>query len=64
MALPSVVGRAVHIKFHPRPHNLSESIDVLKVLERYGQVEYFRQLQVRSKFLYDYKITCYGASNS
>ena len=52
MALPSIAGRAIHVKFNPRPHNLSESTDILKILERYGQVDYFRQLQVRYMFCF------------
>ncbi|KAL9118102.1 MAG: hypothetical protein Q9187_005356 [Circinaria calcarea] len=40
-----VAGRAVHIKIHPRPRNLAESRQVLRVLERYGEVVMFKHLK-------------------
>ncbi|MCJ1301284.1 hypothetical protein MMC08_004083 [Hypocenomyce scalaris] len=33
-----IAGRAVHIKIHPRPRNIFESRQVLRVLERFGEV--------------------------
>lgn len=48
--LPSyarTVGRAVHVKIHPRPRNLSESREVLRVLQQYGEVVMYKHLRVR-----------------
>lgn len=42
----AVAGRAVHIKIHPRPRNISESRQVLRVLERYGEVVMYKHLKV------------------
>ena len=42
----AVAGRAVHIKIHPRPRNLAESRQVVRVLERYGEVVMFKHLKV------------------
>ena len=36
-------GRAVHIKIHPRPSNLAESRELLRVLQQqYGEIEMYR----------------------
>ncbi|KAI9719317.1 MAG: hypothetical protein M1812_003647 [Candelaria pacifica] len=40
-----VAGRAVHIKVHPRPRNLDECREILRVLERYGEVVMFKNLR-------------------
>ncbi|KAI9705948.1 MAG: hypothetical protein M1836_005354 [Candelina mexicana] len=40
-----LAGRAVHIKVHPRPRNLDESREVLRVLEKYGKVVMFKNLR-------------------
>lgn len=42
-----IAGRAVHIKIHPRPGNISESRQILRVLERYGEVVMYKHLKVR-----------------
>ena len=42
------LGRAVHVKIHPRPRSLNESRDVLRVLERFGEVAVFKHLKVPS----------------
>ncbi|MCJ1361737.1 hypothetical protein MMC16_000837 [Acarospora aff. strigata] len=44
-AVTSLAGRAVHIKIHPRPQNLSESRQILRVLERFGEVAMFKNLR-------------------
>ena len=42
----SLVGRAVHIKIYPRPRTITESREVLHILERYGEVTMYRNLKV------------------
>ncbi|MCJ1396544.1 hypothetical protein MMC18_009435 [Xylographa bjoerkii] len=44
-AAKSLVGRAVHIKIHPRPRTVQESREVLRVLEQYGEVTMFKNLK-------------------
>ncbi len=39
------ISSAVHIKIHPRPRNLAESREVLRVLQRYGEVVMFKRLK-------------------
>ena len=46
-AYANTVGRAVHIKIHPRPRNLNESREVLRVLQHYGEVVMYKHLKVR-----------------
>lgn len=45
-AYARTVGRAVHVKIHPRPRNLSESREVLRVLQQYGEVIMYKHLKV------------------
>lgn len=45
-AYARTVGRAVHIKIHPRPGNLAESSEVLRVLQQYGEVVMYKHLKV------------------
>lgn len=45
-AATSLAGRAVHIKIHPRPRNLHESRQILRVLERFGEVVMYKNLRV------------------
>lgn len=40
------LGRAVHVKIQPRPANLAEGREVLRILERFGEVVYFKNLRV------------------
>lgn len=47
-AYAKTAGRAVHVKIHPRPRNLSESREVLRVLQQYGDVVMYKHLKVRS----------------
>ncbi|MCJ1245899.1 hypothetical protein MMC30_003103 [Trapelia coarctata] len=41
----AVAGRAVHIKIHPRPRNITESREILRVLQQYGEVMVFKNLK-------------------
>jgi len=45
-AYARTAGRAVHIKIHPRPLNLSESRQVLRTLEEYGEITMYKHLKV------------------
>ncbi|KAI9872220.1 MAG: hypothetical protein M1830_001899 [Pleopsidium flavum] len=40
-----LAGRAVHIKIHPRPRNLYESRQILRILERFGEVVMYKNLR-------------------
>jgi len=40
------VSGAVHIKIHPRPRNLAESREVLRVLQQYGEIVVYKHLKV------------------
>ena len=44
-------GRAVHIKIQPRPLNVGESRQILRTLERYGEVVMYKHLKVGLSFL-------------
>lgn len=46
----SVTTRAVHVKIAPRPRNIRESREVLRVLKSFGEVASFRNLRVRWLF--------------
>lgn len=41
-----VIKEAVHVKIHPRPRNLAESREVLRILQRYGEVAVYKHLKV------------------
>ena len=41
-------GRAVHVKIQPRPRNLSESREILRVLQQYGEIAMYKHLKVHS----------------
>lgn len=43
----AAAGRAVHIKIHPRPRNITESREILRVLQSYGEVTMFKNLKVQ-----------------
>lgn len=47
-AYARIAGRAVHVKIHPRPRNLGESREVLRVLQQYGNVIMYKHLKVCS----------------
>lgn len=47
-ALRSAAARAVHLKVYPRPASLSESRELLSVLQQFGEVTMFKSLR------YDY----------
>ncbi|KAL2042183.1 hypothetical protein N7G274_005371 [Stereocaulon virgatum] len=44
-AYARTAGRAVHVKIHPRPRNLGESREVLRVLQQYGDVTMYKHLK-------------------
>lgn len=44
-----IADSAVHIRIHPRPQNLAESRQVLRVLEQFGEVVMYRHLKVRTR---------------
>ncbi len=45
-AARNVAARSIHIKMHPTARSFSEQREVLRVLERFGEVEMFRSLKV------------------
>lgn len=45
-SLRGLTGQAVHVKIHPRPRNLAESREVLRVLQQYGEVVMYKHLKV------------------
>ena len=47
-AYARTAGRAVHVKIYPRPRNLGESREVLRVLQQYGDVIMYKHLKVCS----------------
>jgi hypothetical protein len=54
MAIVRKVGRqllatrSVHLDIHPRPANLSESREVLRVLQGFGAIDIYKTLAVRN----------------
>lgn len=45
-SLKTLTGSTVHVKIHPRPRNLAESREVLRVLQQYGEVVMYKHLKV------------------
>lgn len=43
-----LTNKSVHLSIKPRPANLSESREVLKVVESFGEVVFFKNLRVSS----------------
>lgn len=43
----SLTSGAVHIRVFPRPRNLAESREILKALEKYGEISMYKHLKVR-----------------
>lgn len=41
-----LANKSVHLSIRPRPANLSESREVLKVVESFGEVAFFKNLRV------------------
>ena len=41
-----LAGGAVHVRVYPRPRNLAESREILRVLEGYGEVVMYKHLKV------------------
>ena len=50
--LQGVVKEAVHVKIYPRPRNLAESREVLRVLQQYGEIAMYKHLKVSSAFCF------------
>ena len=46
-AYAKTAGRAVHVKIYPQPQDVAESREVLRVLQRYGEVIMYKHLKVR-----------------
>lgn len=44
--LQGVIKEAVHVKIYPRPRNLAESREVLRILQQYGEVAMYKHLKV------------------
>ncbi|MCJ1470882.1 hypothetical protein MMC07_009529 [Pseudocyphellaria aurata] len=44
-SLKILTGNTVHVKIHPRPRNLAESREVLRVLQQYGEVVMYKHLK-------------------
>jgi hypothetical protein len=38
-------GRAVHLRITPRPSNISDSREILRLVSQFGEVEYFKNLK-------------------
>lgn len=38
-------NRAVHLRITPRPSNISESREILRLISKFGEVEYFKNLK-------------------
>lgn len=54
-SLRGLTAQAVHVKIHPRPRNLAESREILRVLQQYGEVVVYKHLKVSfvSQLLYE-----------
>lgn len=44
----STAGRSVYLKVQPRPRSITDTKRVLEVLRKYGEVEMFKHLKVRT----------------
>ncbi|EME82763.1 uncharacterized protein MYCFIDRAFT_153524, partial [Pseudocercospora fijiensis CIRAD86] len=44
----STAARAVHLRISPRPSNLGESREILRLISQFGEVEYFKNLKYDS----------------
>ncbi|KAF2767014.1 hypothetical protein EJ03DRAFT_163168 [Teratosphaeria nubilosa] len=41
----STVNRAVHLKITPRPSNIGESREIMRLLSQFGEIEHYRSLK-------------------
>lgn len=41
----STAGRAVHLRITPRPSNITDSREILRLVSQFGEVEYFKNLK-------------------
>jgi hypothetical protein len=46
-AARNLASRTIHIKIHPTARSFPERREVLRVIERFGEVEMFKSLKVR-----------------
>lgn len=46
-AAATLSSRSVHLRIAPRPANLSESREILRVLQRFGDINTYKHLRVR-----------------
>ncbi len=44
-----LANRALHLKIYPRPVNIAESREVLRILENFGEVAMYKNLKVSSR---------------
>jgi hypothetical protein len=44
----STLNRAVHLRITPRPSNISESREILRLVSQFGEVEYYKSLKYDS----------------
>lgn len=40
-----IANRAVHLRIHPRPSSLGENREILRLLSRFGEIEYYKSLK-------------------
>jgi len=45
-AFRDLAARSLHLKIHPTPRTILARREVLRVIERFGEVEMFRSLKV------------------
>jgi hypothetical protein len=49
-AARAIAARSIHIKIYPAARSMPERREVLRVIERFGEVEMFKSLKVCSGF--------------
>jgi hypothetical protein len=59
-AARNIAARSIHVKIHPTARTLPERREVLRVLERFGEVEMFRSLKVSFYYLIEAPIPNHG----
>jgi len=42
----TLAARSIHVRIMPRPANLSESREILRVLRRFGDISIFKYMKV------------------
>lgn len=51
-SIDGLLGSAVHIRIFPRPRNLGESREILRILEKFGEIVMFKHLKVSALISY------------